>query len=269
MTPPVANRWADLRPRVLSAIVMTAIGVTAIWLGGAVFAALVILLTAVMIWELASMTAPQSPAARQSHALILAAAAALSLLAILWVPDPAVLLLLFTPALLGFAVPRRDKAVYAAYALVIMLTGFGFITLRNGMGITVILWLVLVVVVCDILGYFAGRSLGGPKFWPAASPKKTWSGTIAGWIGAALVGLGFYLAGQGGAGLVWLSPLVAFAGQIGDIAESAIKRRAGVKDSSHLIPGHGGVMDRFDALAGAVVVVAVLAHGLTLPIGGQ
>jgi phosphatidate cytidylyltransferase len=128
------------------------------------------------------------------------------------------------------------------------------------------LWLIGIVIVSDVMGYFAGRSLGGPKFWPAISPKKTWSGTIAGWVGAALVGLGFVLFGTAGWGLVILSPMVAFAGQMGDIAESWIKRRTGVKDSSNLIPGHGGVLDRFDALIAAVVLVMLLGLIMPLPL---
>ena len=121
-----------------------------------------------------------------------------------------------------------------------------------------VLWLLLIVIASDVAGYFAGRILGGPKFWPRFSPKKTWSGTVAGWIGAALVGFGFWAAGLGSAHLLWASPLVALAGQMGDIAESAIKRRAGVKDSSNLIPGHGGFLDRFDALAFAAILTVVL-----------
>lgn len=82
-----------------------------------------------------------------------------------------------------------------------------------------------------------------------------------------MVGLGFVLAGTAGWGLVLLSPLIALSGQMGDIAESWIKRRAGVKDASRLIPGHGGVMDRFDALTGAVVAVMLLGLVLPLPFG--
>ena len=119
------------------------------------------------------------------------------------------------------------------------------------------------MVASDVLGYFAGRMLGGPKFWPAISPKKTWSGTVAGWVGAALVGVCFALAGSSWL-LVPLSAVVAFAGQMGDILESWVKRRAGVKDASNLIPGHGGVLDRFDALIGAVVVVMLL--GILTPL---
>lgn len=156
----------------------------------------------------------------------------------------------------------RDGQILAAYAAVILLAGWALIAMRSGeSGLIRLLWLVAVVVVSDVMGYFAGRLLGGPKFWPRVSPKKTWSGTVAGWLGAALVGAGFMSAlGQGWA-LVPVSALVSFAGQMGDIAESAIKRRAGVKDSSALIPGHGGVLDRFDALIFAAVLAAALGFG--------
>ena len=129
------------------------------------------------------------------------------------------------------------------------------------------LWLVLIVVASDVLGYFAGRLIGGPKFWPSISPKKTWSGTIAGWIGAALVGLAFMGADGAGIGIVGVSIMLAMAAQMGDIAESAIKRRLGVKDSSHLIPGHGGVMDRFDGMVGAAVLLLVAGPVAGVPPG--
>jgi phosphatidate cytidylyltransferase len=151
-------------------------------------------------------------------------------------------------------------------ALGIMLAGYGLLVLREGQGTATILWLVLVVVASDLAGYFAGRILGGPKFWPAISPRKTWSGTVAGWVAAMLVGLAFVLAGKAGPGLLLLSAAVAFAGQMGDIGESLIKRRCGVKDASRLIPGHGGVMDRFDSLTAAVVAVMLLGLVLPLPL---
>jgi phosphatidate cytidylyltransferase len=122
------------------------------------------------------------------------------------------------------------------------------------------MWLVLVVVVTDVVGYFAGRAIGGPKFWPRVSPKKTWSGTVAGWAVAVAVALLFMPLLAAGPGLIVASVLIAMAGQAGDIAQSAIKRHAGVKDSSNLIPGHGGVMDRFDALVAAALVELVLAQ---------
>ncbi|PTX48585.1 phosphatidate cytidylyltransferase [Gemmobacter caeni] len=155
----------------------------------------------------------------------------------------------------------RDTPLWAGYGLAILLAGAALIWLRGlPNGFLLICWLLAVVIASDVMGYFAGRALGGPKFWPRISPKKTWSGTVAGWIGAALVGVVFAALDRGtGPGLVLLSPFVAFAGQMGDIAESAIKRRAGVKDSSNLIPGHGGVLDRFDALIFAAIVVGAAA----------
>jgi phosphatidate cytidylyltransferase len=267
-----AQKWADLRPRLLSAIVMVAVGAVEIWLGGLAFAALVVVLTAVMLWELAGMT--QDPLSRNSAwALGVAAMAGLTLAAALTLPHsslarilPAgsVYLFLALPALVLCARAPRDRWLAGAYALLIMLAGYGLVTLRDAAGISAILWLMAVVVASDVLGYFAGRMLGGPKFWPQVSPKKTWSGTIAGWIGAALVGLGFVVFAGADWLLLPLSALVALAGQMGDILESWIKRRAGVKDASHLIPGHGGVLDRFDALIGAVVLVLLI--GLVVPV---
>lgn len=256
------DRWSDLRPRLISAAVMIVVAVVAIWMGGAIFTASVILLSAVMIWELARMTAPGSG----SMPIILALVAGLSMAATLLVPPVIALALLFVPAICLYLTPRSDKLLTAGWGAAAMLAGYGLILLRIAEGIPAILWLVLVVVASDVMGYFAGRILGGAKFWPAISPKKTWSGTIAGWIGAALIGLGFVAAGYGGLGLIVLSPLVAFAGQMGDIAESWVKRRAGVKDSSNLIPGHGGFLDRFDAMTGALVLVMLLSLIFQLPL---
>ncbi len=260
--PPSAGKWSDLRTRILSAIVMIAVGAAEIWLGGTAFAALVVVLTGVMVWELATMTAPQ----RRRSPVTLAVAASLALLAALVLRTDIAALFLVVPSVALLMTPRRDRRLAGGYALAIMLAGYGLIDLRQTGGTTVILWLVAVVVASDVLGYFAGRMLGGPKFWPAVSPKKTWSGTVAGWIGAAVVGLVMMLAAGASWLLVPLSALVAFAGQMGDIAESWVKRRAGVKDASNLIPGHGGVLDRFDALIGAVVMV--LALGLLVPVHG-
>ena len=258
--PAPSGKWADLRTRLLSAIVMIAVGAVEIWLGGPGFAGLVVVLTGVMIWELATMTA----SARQKSPVLLALAAGLALVASLVLKTDIAALFLVVPSVALFLTPRRDRRLAGAYALAIMLAGYGLIELRSAGGTQVILWLVAVVVASDVLGYFAGRMLGGPKFWPAVSPKKTWSGTAAGWIGAALVGLVVVLTVGASWVLVPVSALVAFAGQLGDIAESWVKRRAGVKDASNLIPGHGGVLDRFDALIGAVVLV--MALGLLTPV---
>jgi phosphatidate cytidylyltransferase len=258
--PAPGGKWGDLRTRILSAIVMVAVGAVEIWLGGTAFAAMVVALTGVMVWELAAMTAPGK---RRTPVTVGVVAAAALLLALVLRSEIAALFLM-VPTVFLILTPRRDRRLAGAYALAIMLAGYGLVDLRQTGGSTAILWLVAVVVASDVLGYFAGRMLGGPKFWPAISPKKTWSGTVAGWIGAALVGLTFVVASGASWILVPVAAVVALAGQLGDIAESWVKRRCGVKDASDLIPGHGGVLDRFDALIGAVVFV--LAIGLIAPV---
>lgn len=249
-----AGKWADLAPRIASAAVLVLAGGGAVIWGGGPLALLAVAVTGAMMWELARMTRGEGHDASLLLGLLAAAILALNL----WVPQPWPLALLLMPSLVGVIAPRRDAAVFAGYALVIMLTGLCLVILRQTLGLPAVLAPLLTVIVSDVAGYFAGRSLGGPKFWPQISPKKTWSGTVAGWLGAAGVGFGFWITGWGGANLLWMLPLVAFAGQMGDIAESAIKRRAGIKDASNLIPGHGGLMDRFDALAFAVIAATFL-----------
>ena len=245
---PAAPRWSDLRPRLVSAAVMLGIAAAAIGLGGAAFAALALAICCAMLWETARMTAPDAPAAAWGIAALGAGVLVLSWLG----RGGAGGALLLVPALVMALTRRRERRLAGAWAAVTMIAGPGLVALRDGAGTAAIVWLVLVVIASDVMGYFAGRTLGGPRFWPAISPKKTWSGTVAGWIGAVAVGAAFWAAGLAEATILLLSPLVAFFGQMGDIAESWLKRRVGVKDSSALIPGHGGVMDRFDAMIGAV-----------------
>jgi phosphatidate cytidylyltransferase len=261
--PPPGPQWGDLRKRLVSAVLLIIVGAAEIWLGGTSFAALVVVLTGLMVWELCTITAPGHP----TPPLLLAGLAMASLAAAIFLTGPWSGVALLLPAAVIAVTNRRDRWLSAGYAAAIMVAGYGLIDLR-GTGSLTIWWLVLLVVASDVLGYFAGRSLGGPKFWPSVSPKKTWSGTVAGWVGAALVGVAFVIWAGAGWGLVALSVLVAFAGQMGDIWESWIKRRCGVKDSSGLIPGHGGVLDRFDALTGAIVAVMLLQQVFVLPLPG-
>jgi phosphatidate cytidylyltransferase len=259
---PRPSTWADLSIRLGSGLVLAAAGLALIWLGGWWFAGLAVAVTGLMTWELAAMTARgRFPALSVGLGLVAAAGLGVAL----WVHRPYWLALLLLPALLGLVTPRRDRILFALYALVIQFTGYGLVAFREGYGLGFVLWLVVLVVVADMGGYFGGRLIGGPKFWPRVSPKKTWAGTVSGWAGAALAGAVMAWAAGGPGWLPAFSVLVALASQMGDIGESAIKRRAGIKDSSNLIPGHGGAMDRFDALAGAVVFV--LAWGmLSLPV---
>ncbi|MDW4548756.1 phosphatidate cytidylyltransferase [Defluviimonas sp. D31] len=259
-----AGKWGDLAPRLISGAGMAVGGLTLVWLGGFWFAALATVAAALMVWELAAMT----DRARPMEAVALGALAAISLSIVLARHEnPYLPLLLLLPSVAGFLRPGRPMRLeYGLYSLMIMLASYGLVAFRDGYGMLWLMWLVLVVVVTDIAGYFAGRMLGGPKFWPRVSPKKTWSGTVAGWIAAAAVGLIFFGISTAGIDLLWISAMLAFFSQLGDIAESAIKRRAGVKDSSNLIPGHGGLMDRFDGLLGAAIFMLLVAQVVDVPV---
>ncbi len=248
----LSAKWGDLRPRLLSAAIMALVGLAAILLGGVWFAALVAAATGVMIWELTRMM----DSTRSEAALVLGTLAAVAVLASATFGSLYAIAALAAMAALGTVWVREQRPLFLGYGGVVLLGCFAFLAAR-GFGSVWVLWLVAVVIVSDTAGYFAGKRFGGPKFWPAISPKKTWSGTIAGWIGAAGIGLIFMPLTGAGASLILVSALIGFAGQMGDIAESAIKRRRGVKDASDILPGHGGVLDRFDAMIGASLAAAL------------
>ncbi len=254
-------RWQDLRPRVLSGIVIALGGLGALALGGLWIDVLAVAVAGAMTWELARISVPGRP----GQAIAVGAFSTFILGLILWQHDPYWMLFLFAPPLLMLLRARRDRIVMAVAATVIVVACYAIVAFRTGYGLPWVLWLVLLVAAVDVLGYFGGRIMGGPKFWPRISPKKTWSGTIAGWAGAAAVGAAAFAFADAPLWIIPLSVLTGFAGQMGDIAESAIKRRAGIKDASQLIPGHGGVMDRFDGLAGALLFLLLWAQVLPLP----
>ena len=122
-------------------------------------------------------------------------------------------------------------------------------------------WLIGIVVVTDTAGYLVGRVIGGPKVFPRISPKKTWSGVLAGWVA---VGLFCWLFVENIAPhslfikFLSISILLSVSSQIGDMIQSHLKRKSDVKDSSGLLPGHGGFMDRFDGFVGAMVVTGLI-----------
>ncbi|MFD1159453.1 phosphatidate cytidylyltransferase [Roseovarius aestuarii] len=253
-------RWSDLAPRVISGVAMAVVGAADIWIGGLVFEITVIGLCGIMLWEAANMFgAGRTAAVRIS--LLGAAAFTLASLGPLILVVP----LLLAAALVGSSQVARERRLFTPFAAWILVAGYSIWMLRQEAGLIWISWVVLIVIASDIAGYFAGRTIGGPKFWPAVSPKKTWSGTIAGWVGAAVVGAFFAGPTQAGLLLIPISVAVAFAGQMGDILESFVKRRMSVKDSSNLIPGHGGVLDRLDALLGAAMLVMILWFTKALP----
>lgn len=269
--PAPAGKWADLSRRAASTLVLLAIGVLLAVAQGEWLRLGMAVISAITFWELAAMTGWKRPARHvtrfgRSRPVALAIIAGVAQAVALTGAHPLIWLVLIVPLIAGVpGAARKDRLTYVLFGAAILLVAYGLVDFREAYGLPFVLWLMGIVIISDTLGYFAGRMLGGPKFWPAVSPKKTWSGTVAGWIGTAILGWGIWLTGHGDASLIWVSPLVCFAGQMGDISESWLKRRAGVKDSSNLIPGHGGFMDRFDAVTGAVLATMLIGLVTSLP----
>ena len=274
--PAVPRRWmaTELGARVVSALVMAFAALLATWQGGWLFALFWLLAGTAVLAEWIAMTRvrPRLP-------LQVLLGAALGLLTFLYLTGagPAASGLVALAAIvLGALVARsgRDRLwtvsgfVYAAVISVVP----PLVRDHPELGMVGLLWMFAVVWITDIAAYFTGRRLGGPKLWPRVSPKKTWSGFAGGLIGGTLCGLGVaWTANRYGwtppvdfAVVTLVSAVASVASQAGDLGESAMKRAFAVKDSSHLIPGHGGVMDRLDgfwsvaALLGLALLVASL-----------
>ncbi|HWI76354.1 MAG TPA: phosphatidate cytidylyltransferase [Sphingomicrobium sp.] len=126
-------------------------------------------------------------------------------------------------------------------------------------GLRLVLWVFIVVWSVDIGAYFSGRTIGGPKLAPSISPGKTWAGFYGGVAAATLLGGAWVLYTSLPLVLLLLAPLFAAAAQGGDLFESWMKRRAGVKDSGRWLPGHGGVFDRVDGLLPVAILTAIAA----------
>ncbi|WP_090159262.1 phosphatidate cytidylyltransferase [Loktanella sp. DSM 29012] len=255
------GKWDDLTVRMASSAAMVAVGAVAVVLGGVWFQILVIFAVAVMIWEIWMMIAPDLP----TPGMILAALTASVLSGMLTHESAFILLLFLVVPIVGAYMVKHERLYFFCFAFGVQVAGWGLLTFRADYGFTWILWLVSVVVATDVFGYLVGRVVGGPKFWPKVSPKKTWSGTAGGWAAAGVVGVIFAMLTNAGFIIVALSVVLSFASQLGDIMESAFKRRMRVKDSSTLIPGHGGLFDRFDALLGASLFMLLIASAFNVP----
>jgi phosphatidate cytidylyltransferase len=255
-----AGRFQDLAPRLGTALLLFLVGGVAVVLGGYWFIALIALIVGAMIWELAMMVRAGGRRAR-----LMAVAGAGTLMAANVLPVGFGLPLLMLVPMLGIATIRRHRRVMVGFTAAILLSGLSLTQHLTDFGLVWMIWLISIVVASDVFGYFAGRILGGPKFWPRVSPKKTWAGTVAGWIGAAVVGVVWVLWQRAGWETVGISVALAMMAQMGDIAESAVKRRMGVKDSSNLLPGHGGLFDRFDAMMGAALMLLVIKSVTEFP----
>lgn len=231
-------KTSDLGVRTASAIVMVAIAGTALWLGGLVWSCFAVAIMLGVLWEwrcLAAGIAQSAP---------------------------------------GRGLWNAGGIVYVGFATWILVA----LRMRPD-GALNVLQIVSAVIATDVGAYFAGRTFGGPKIAPRISPSKTWAGLIGGMIASGLIFACWALyfqslmerrleqlnagpaVGAAESG-VWVyalgGALVAVIAQVGDFFESWMKRRAGVKDSSHLIPGHGGLFDRLDGLLAVSFVLGIL-----------
>ena len=258
----------ELSARVLSGIVMIAAALLAAYQGGSLFALFWLAAGIAMMAEWTNMTGVEP---RRTVQIVfgfgLAALTALLLTgAGFWVIAASAFAFLAVGSLVAQGTnPRLWAASGFAYAAVIVLVP-PIVRAHPNLGLLGLLWMFAVVWATDIAAYFTGRALGGPKLFPAVSPKKTWSGFFGGLLAAAVAG--FLVAwGAQRLGLVHpfslrnaiiLSLIASVASQIGDLGESAMKRHCDVKDSSHLIPGHGGVMDRLDGFWAVAVLIGLI-----------
>lgn len=271
MTEPVAAPASDLFTRFTAAVVMIAVALTAIYVGGWLFRVFVVAGAYVMLLEWANLHRISRRWAHVGGALL---AASLLILAELLFPvgemDEAISGASFAPAwtgfgisavlalLLGLAARRASMAVGFLY---VAIPAFALLVL-NWVWYILVFWVMVVTWATDIFAYFAGRSIGGPKLAPRISPNKTWAGLAGGVIGAALVGGGVAWLFDLGAPFLYIGGAMALIAQAGDLYESWLKRRAGVKDSGSILPGHGGALDRLDGLLPvAVATFLLLATG--------
>ncbi|MSP42547.1 MAG: phosphatidate cytidylyltransferase [Alphaproteobacteria bacterium] len=256
-----------MKLRIISAAVLAAVTLTAIWYGGLPFMLLMALAVGAMSYEWTNLTCgPFWP-------LDAAITAGTAMAAMLAAGQEAFVML--GASFVAGLVFSAGSGWFSGKQYLWRMAGIPYIALGpaslvwlrglEGVGFTLIFWLLMVVWAMDIGAYFAGRAIGGPKLAPWASPNKTWSGLLGGIACAGVTGAAL---GE----VSGLGPALSFAAagillgawsHVGDIAESMVKRRFGVKDMSRLIPGHGGILDRVDGLlfAAPVMVLVVLLMG--------
>ena len=267
--PPMSRIGPDLWPRVAAAVAMGAVALAAAWIGGFAFLALWWAVSAIVLWEWQRLLGPDRLAPRTAiGALALAAAGSFAQEMLFSLREAAVFslaaLILGALAVGWIARPgAKGWAVAGTLYAGALVASLGLLRASPNYGLPAILWLFAVVWGADIAAYFAGRLIGGPRLWPSVSPGKTWSGAIAGALAGALLGLMLAPWTNRPGALFGLGLASAIVSQLGDLAESALKRRFNVKDASRLIPGHGGLMDRLDAFVAASLFAAIVAGANT------
>lgn len=255
---------SNLVMRVLAALVLAPLAIALAYAGGWLWALLVTLVSIGLFAEWLMVVGAGSVALTGAGTIVIALMGSCVAFGAL---KTAIITGLIGGAIV--TVIARGKFVWAAsgfaYASAALLAS---ILLRQDLvnGFAALMFVLLVVWATDIGGYFAGRSIGGPKLWPRVSPKKTWSGALGGFAASLLVAAGFAACGVGKmVPLLLVSASLSVVSACGDLFESAVKRRFDVKDSSHLIPGHGGLLDRLDGFVAAILVAWIIGffrHGV-------
>ena len=260
--PKIVPSKSEMVKRVASALVLAAIALGAVVTSPWTFALLVVAAGAAVTWEWGRVV---RGIGLDGIAIVQATAvAAVAILVTLGHPGFALIALVCAGGLISLASLSSGKPVWSlaglAYAA---LPAWALVWLRSDsdLGVAALLYLFAVAWTTDTASYVAGTLMGGPKLAPSISPHKTWSGLIVGILAPALIGSVFALALKGTSGLrlALVSVAIAVACQIGDLSESALKRRFGAKDMSQLIPGHGGLLDRIDGLLIAALAAALFA----------
>ncbi|MGD0641377.1 MAG: CDP-archaeol synthase [Roseiarcus sp.] len=256
---------ADLPLRAAVGVTLMVAALVAAWAGGFPFLAFWLVASALVLWEWQKLIGGERFVERLAvGALTLIAVSPLALHGSTKSALAALAAGAIVTGIVAGAGPRArfwsGAGVIYAGALVaspVLLRG------SPAYGLPAILWLFAVVWGADIMAYFGGRLVGGPKLWVRVSPGKTWSGAVIGAAMGALLGavVGLLVAPSGArlVPILLLGLAAAIVEELGDLFESAVKRRFGAKDSSHLIPGHGGMMDRLDGFVAAATFAAVFA----------
>ena len=270
---------SNLQKRILSAAVLLPVVIAAIWLGHPYFTILVAIFAAAMAWEFTSVAAHERVGGRTSPfpqpsgggwRVLAALTIITAILAVVGTGYAHLEIRIWIVILLGTlatgvmaAVINRQRMIWLALGVVyVAAPAVALVAIRAEptYGMASLIWVIALVVAADTGGYLVGRTVGGPKLAPRISPNKTWSGLGGAVAGAALAGLctAFILNHTNVFMLTLISAVLGLLEQGGDLVESAFKRHFGVKDTSQIIPGHGGVLDRVDGLLAVAVAVLVM-----------
>ncbi len=257
VAPDAAKTSSNLFIRVIAALILAPLTIMVVFAGGWLWILLVTAVAVGLFYEWHTIVNP-----KREPRVFAVGVIALELIGLaLWFGwnGVAFATAIIAPTLIAFLSPERrgwnvGGFVYAAAALIASV----LVRLDPAIGFYALVFPLLIVWVTDIGGYFAGRTFGGPKLAPRISPKKTWAGAIGGLVLSIVIALAAAWLGWGRlVPILIVGLLLSVVSQFGDLFESWVKRQFDVKDSSQIIPGHGGLLDRLDGFVAAIVFAAI------------